>query len=186
MSISQDPKPAASVGWQNFVSSNPLVLLVGASVSVATVVAGLMTYVSDQKVDTLEIKHQTEITELKDEAKSALVEATQPLKDKLADLNFRVSSIERRLPGSGPSYFDVSPVTIGSDARNSLDSRYTSFENDGFFVAVPKDDNWTFRVTNELDFVESIYKILRDSVDYLTDPLIFRRPRKFVRARYFA
>ena len=140
-SSSAVPHPEGS-RLERFLSSNPLVLLIGVSVGVATVIAGVMTYLSTQKLETLEIQHKAEITELRDKGKEELFDVTQPLKAKIEDLNFRLSSIERRVPGAGPSYLDVSTVTIGPEALKTLSAKYISYDDDGFFVAVPGGSNW--------------------------------------------
>jgi hypothetical protein len=155
--MARSPKPP---GIEKLLSSNPLILLAGVAVTVGTVVAGVVTYLGTEKLEALDIRHQTEISQVKDKAAIDIIEATRPLKEKLEDLNFRVSSIERRVPGSGPSYLDISTVTIGEEARNSLSPRYTAFNNDGFFVAVPNGDGWQFSVSNELDYLKGIYSVM--------------------------
>jgi len=145
---------------ERLLTSNPFVLLVGVGVGVATVIAGVMTYLNTQKIETLEIQHKTEITELKDKGREELFEVTQPLKAKIEDLSFRLSSIERRVPGAGPSYLDVSTVAIGPEARRTLGAKYISYDNGGFFLAVPDGLNWTFSLTNELDLLKSIYSFM--------------------------
>jgi len=70
------------------------------------------------------------------------------------------------MPGAGPTYFDITSVNVpsGSDIRKSLGPpRYTSFDNDGFFVAIPK-GNWTFAVTNELSYLKSMYSFFEKIV----------------------
>jgi hypothetical protein len=140
-SSARHPDPPS---FEGFLRSNPLVLLVGVSVAVATVVAGVMAYLTTEKIESLNIQHKIEITDLRDKDRAELLDATQPLKAKIEDLNFRVSSIERRIPGAGPSYLDVSTITIGPETRKTLGARYLSYDNDGFFLAVPNGINWTF------------------------------------------
>jgi hypothetical protein len=167
---SSEPESSSAVPHEDgsrlerFLNSNPLVLLIGVGVGVATVIAGVMTYLTTQKLDALEIQHKAEITELSDKGREELFNVTQPLKTKIEDLNFRLSSIERRVPGAGPSYLDVSTVTIGPEALQSLSTKYTSYDDDGFLVAVPSGGNWTFSLTNELDYVTSIYSFFNEIV----------------------
>jgi hypothetical protein len=152
---------------ERLLSSNPLVLLVGAAVSVGTVTAGVMAYLTNERITALEIQHRTEIEQIKTKDTENLLAVTTPLKEKVEDLNFRVTSIERRMPGAGPTYLDITSINVpsGSDIRKSLGPpRYTSFDNDGFFVAIPK-GNWTFAATNELSYLKSMYSFLNEKVE---------------------
>jgi hypothetical protein len=150
---------AASAGGRgpqalgDFITSNPLLSLISAGVSIAAVVAGVMTYFANERVDDLLLKHKAE-----------LIEATQPLKDKIDDLDFRLSSIERRIPGSNVHYLDVSQVTVGPETIQGLSSRYTSFDDGEFFVNVPQSSNWTYQLTNELDFAMSTYSFMKQAL----------------------
>src|SRR4051794_25321278 len=111
-----------SSSFERLLSSNPLVLLVGAAVSVGTVTAGVMAYFTNERLTDLDIRHKTEIEQIKTKDKEDLLAVTTPLKEKIEDLNFRVTSIERRMPGAGPSYLDITSVNVpkGSDIRRSL------------------------------------------------------------------
>jgi hypothetical protein len=142
---------------EEFLRSNPIALLVGVGVGVGTVVAGVMAYLTSQKLEDLDIQHKTIISTLEAKNSREIYEATKSLDAKIADLTFKLTSIERRLPGTGPSYFDVSTVSIGPQTLKTLNSRYTSYDNDGFFVAVPPSANWQFATTNEFDFLTSMY-----------------------------
>lgn len=153
-------RPQGGSGLDNFLNSNPIVLLISAGVGVATVVAGAMSYLTSEKIQDLEIQHKTQMAELQEKNQADLLQATRPLQAKIEDLNFRMSSIERRLPGAGPSYLDVSTISIGPETLKALSTRYTSYDNDGFFVAVPNGSNWNFSLTNELDLLRSTYSFM--------------------------
>lgn len=145
---------------KDLLETNPLILLVSAAISASTIVAGVMTYVTNARLDGVEAQHKAELLELRNKDRAELLDTTQSLKAKIEDLTYRMSSIERRLPGAGPAFLDVSAVIIPPDARNSLNSRYKSFDNDGFFVAVPDEPAWTYQRTNELAFLRSMYSFL--------------------------
>jgi uncharacterized protein YlxW (UPF0749 family) len=89
-------------GLKSFLDDHPLPSLVGLGISVATVVAGVMTYYTSQRLDAAETRHKAELIDLGAKNKTDLFEATTPLKQTIADLTFRISSIERRIPGAGP------------------------------------------------------------------------------------
>jgi hypothetical protein len=149
---------------EEFLRSNPITLLVGVGVSVGTVVAGVMAYLTSQKFEDLDIQHKTAISTLEARHSTEIYEATKSLDAKIADLTFKLTSIERRLPGSGPSYFDVSTVSIGPQSLKTLNSRYSSYDNDGFFVAVPPGANWKFQTTSEYNFLVSMYPFMATEI----------------------
>jgi len=150
-----------TLSFERLLSSNPLVLLLGAAVSVGTVTAGVMAYLNNERLTDLDIQHKIEIQQIKSEDKEHLLAVTTPLNEKIEDLNFRVTSIERRVPGTSPSNFDITTVMKGSDARQVLGPpRYTSYDNDGFYVAVPP-GTWTFEITDELSRLQSTYSFIR-------------------------
>jgi len=125
---------------------------------VGMVVAGVISYFTSERIANLDIEHKAEIAQIETKDKAELLAATTPLNQKIDDLNFRLASIERRVPGAGPLYLDITTVTNkGSDIRQTLSSgRYTSYDNDGFYVAVPPGP-WKFEITNLLSLSKSMY-----------------------------
>jgi hypothetical protein len=85
------------------------------------------------------------------------LEATSPLKQTIADLTFRISSIERRIPGAGPVYLDVSTISIGPETIKALSSKYRTFDGGDFYVAIPEMGKWSYVETTEFEFITSIY-----------------------------
>jgi hypothetical protein len=151
-----DPDQTETSPLGRVLSSHPLVLLVGAAVFVVSPVAAVMFYLCNERIANLETKHNAEVSQIKTTDKAELLALTAPLNEKIADLTFRLDSIERRVPGSGPSYLDITTVTGGSDIRQTLSSgRYTSYDNDGFYVAVPPGP-WKFEITNLLSLNQSM------------------------------
>ena len=141
---------------QRFISSNPLVSLVVGAVAVGGVVAGVMNYLANERITNLGIKHDADIAQIKTTDKAELLAVTIPLNQKIEDLNFRLASIERRVPGVGPLYLDITTVTKGADIWKTLSSgRYTSFDHDGFYVAVPP-GSWKFEMIDELSHIKSM------------------------------
>jgi hypothetical protein len=153
------PSPSR-VGLKTFLDDHPLSALVGFSVSAATIVAGVMTYYTSQRLDAAETRHKAELIELATTNKANLLDATTPLKQTIADLTFRLSSIERRIPGSGPTYFDVSSISVGPETIKALTPKYRSFDEGGFYVAIPEMGDWTYDEINEFDFLSSIFDFL--------------------------
>ena len=112
--------PSPQSGVTGFLDNHPFSALVGFSASAATIVAGTMTYYTSQRLDAAETHHKAEMLELAAIDKTALLDATVPLKQTIADLTFRLSSIERRITGTGPAYFDVSSVSAGPETIKAL------------------------------------------------------------------
>jgi hypothetical protein len=136
----------AKTSWVEGALGSNLVRLVVANFAVGGAVALVMTYFANERITNLGIKHEAE-----------LLEKTTPLNQKIEDLNDKLASIERRVPGAGPSYLDITTVTNGSDIRQTLSSgRYTSYDNDGFYVAVPPGP-WKFEITNLLSLNQSMH-----------------------------
>ena len=152
---------ASRRGLRGFLDDHPLPSLLGLGVSVATVIAGVMTYYTSQRLDAAETRHKAELIDLAAKYKTDLLEATGPLKGTIADLTFRISSIERRIPGAGPVYLDVSTISAGPETIKALSSKYRTFDGGDFYVAIPEMGNWSYVETTELDFISSIYSFLR-------------------------
>jgi hypothetical protein len=51
-------------GLKSFLDDHPLPVLLGLGVSVATVVAGIMTYYTSQRLDATETRHKAELIDL--------------------------------------------------------------------------------------------------------------------------
>ena len=153
--------PTSRTGLKGFLDDHPLSALIGFSVSAATIVAGVMTYYTSQRVDAAETRHKAELIDLAASNKTALLDATLPLKQTIADLTFRISSIERRITGAGPTYFDVSSISVGPESIKSLSKKYRAFADGGFYVAVPEMDSWSYEETNEWDFISSMFDFLK-------------------------
>jgi hypothetical protein len=149
-------------GLKSFLDDHPLPSLVGLGISVATVVAGVMTYYTSQRLDAAETRHKAELIDLGAKNKTDLFEATTPLKQTIADLTFRISSIERRIPGAGPVYLDVSTISVGPETIKALSSKYRNFDGGEFYVAIPEMGNWSYVETTEWEFLSSIYGFLAD------------------------
>ena len=147
-------------GLRGFLDDHPLPSLLGLCVSVATVIAGIMTYYSSQRSDAVETCHKAELIDLAAKNKTDLFEATSPLKQTIADLTFRISSIERRIPGTGPVYLDVSTISAGPETIKALSSKYKTFDGGDFYLAIPEMGNWSYLETTELDFISSIYSFM--------------------------
>lgn len=147
-------------GLRGFLDDHPLPSLLGLCVSVATVIAGIMTYYSSQRSDAVETRHKAELIDLAAKNKTDLFEATSPLKQTIADLTFRISSIERRIPGTGPVYLDVSTISAGPETIKALSSKYKTFDGGDFYLAIPEMGNWSYLETTELDFISSIYSFM--------------------------
>jgi len=116
-----------------------------------------MTYYTSQRLDAAETRHKAELIDLAAKYKTDLLEATGPLKGTIADLTFRISSIERRIPGAGPVYLDVSTISAGPETIKALSSKYRTFDGGDFYVAILEMGNWSYVETTELDFISSIY-----------------------------
>src|SRR5258707_752990 len=97
-------------GVKGFLDNHPFSALVGFSISAATIVVSVMTYFTSQRLDAAETRHKAEMLQMAADAKTARLDETIPLRQTIADLTFRLLSIERRIPGTGPTYFDVSSV----------------------------------------------------------------------------
>jgi hypothetical protein len=146
---------------KGFLDSHPLSALVGFSVSAASIVAGVMLYYTSQRLAAEETRHKAEMHELATNDKAALLDATNPLKQTIADLTFRLSSIERRITGTGPTYFDVSSVSVGPETIKALGPKYKAFAGGDFYVASPEMGSWSYYETNEWDFLSSMYDFLK-------------------------
>jgi hypothetical protein len=151
--------------WVERALSSNLVRLVVACVSVAGVVVLVMNYFTNERIINLEIKHEAEIKQVETTDKAELLAVTTPLNQRVEDLSFRLASIERRVPGAGPLYLDITTITKGSDIRQTLLSgRYTSYDNDGFYVAVPP-GTWKFEITNQLSLINSMQPFMSKGFD---------------------
>lgn len=160
-----DAAKASPSGLKTFIDNHALPTLVGLSVSVATVVAGVMTYYTSQRLAGAEELHKAQLIELAAKQKAEILDATTPLKQTISDLTFKISSIERRLPGSGPSYLDVTSVSVGPESIKALGPKYKSFSGGDFYVAAPEIGNWYYRETTEFEFIRSFMPDLARAVD---------------------
>ena len=136
---------------KDFLESSPIRLIATVVISTASVVAGGVIFVDNQKIELINRQHESQIAASDTMHEQELAEATDSLKKIIDDLNFRVSSIERRLPNVGPSYLDITTIMITQESEKFLDSRYTEFGNDDFYLAVPNSDDWIFSKTNDYD-----------------------------------
>ncbi len=155
--------PSPLVGMKRFLDSHPFSALVAFSVSVATIIAGVMNYVTSQRLDAAETRHQAEMHELAAKDEKALLNETIPLKQIINELTLRFSSIERRIPGTGPTYFDVSSVMVGPETIKTLSAKYKPFSGGDFYVAVPEMGSWSYDETTEFDFLSSVYDFFKSN-----------------------
>jgi hypothetical protein len=153
--------PSPRAGVNGFLDNHPFSALVGFSVSAATIVAGIMTYYTTERLDAAEMRHKAELLQLAANDKTALWDATNPLKQTIADLTFRLSSIERRITGTGPTYFDVSSISAGPETIKALSAKYQAFSGGDFYVAIPEMGSWSYDETTEFDFVSSIMDFVK-------------------------
>lgn len=84
-------------------------------VGTGSIIIAVMTYISTSQLEVARAQHKAEVGNLSAKHEREIVDKTLPLERIIADLNFRLSSIERRLPGSGPAYLDVSSIIIGPE-----------------------------------------------------------------------
>lgn len=137
--------------FKTFLETHPAVSLVGTGFLIASAVAGVMTYLSNLQVSLIESQHKIEIANLSVKSEKNLNEKVSSFEKIIADLNFRISSIERHLPGSGPAYVDVASMMIGPGAVKALERQYKVFGGQDFFVAVPPMTDWRYAETNEYE-----------------------------------
>jgi hypothetical protein len=132
---------------KQFLDENPFAALVAVIVATGTLVAGVMAYFSSERLSSLDAKHKAELFDLSASSKQTV-----------ADLSSRLTSIERRLPGSGPVYLDVSKITIGPEAVKSLPAIYKPFMDKYLYIAIPEMGKpWKFSETTELEIASSRY-----------------------------
>ena len=145
-------------GVKGFLDSHPFSALVAFSVSAATIVAGIMNYVTSQRLDAAETRHKAEMHELAAKDETTRSNETIPLKQIITDLTFRLSSIERRITGTGSTYFDVGPETI-----KTLNAKYKAFSGGDFYVVIPEMGSWSYDETTEFDFLSSAYDFFKSN-----------------------
>lgn len=137
---------------KTFLETHPVVFFTTTILTTASVVAGVMLYLSNSRADLIGEEHKLEIANLIAKNDRDMNEKTNPLTKTIADLNFRLSSIERRLPGAVPAYLDVASMTIGPESVKALERQYTPFGGQDFFVAVPPMTDWSYMETNEFEY----------------------------------
>ncbi len=143
---------------KRFIDENPFVALVAVIVATGTLVAGVTAYFSSERLSSLEAEHKAELLDLSTKHRTELSDISSSLKQTIADLSSRLTSIERRLPGSGPVYLDVSTITIGSEVVASLPATYKPFLDKYVYVAIPEGgEPWKFSETTELEIASTIY-----------------------------
>ena len=136
---------------KTFLETHPAISLISTGFVIATSIVGVMTYVDNSRIDLIEGQHKIEIANLNTKNEKILNEKIISFEKTIADLNFRISSIERRLPGSGPAYVDVASMMIGPEAVKALERQYKAFGGQDFFVAVPPMTDWRYAETNEYE-----------------------------------
>jgi Tfp pilus assembly protein PilO len=143
---------------KQFLDENPLAALVAVIVATGTLVAGVTAYFSSELLSSRDAEHKAELLEQSAKHRAELSDVSSSFKQTVADLSSRLTSIERKLPGSGPVYLDVSKITIGPEAVQSLPATYKPFMDKTFYVAIPQGgEPWKFSETTELDIGSTMY-----------------------------
>ncbi len=145
-----------SLPLKTFLEIHPVVLLASVVFTAASVVAGAMTYINNSRIDLIGEQHKIEVANLTSKNERDLNDKVNSFSKIIADLNFRISSIERRLPGAGPAYVDVTSMAIGPESIKALGRQYTAFGGQDFFVAVPPMADWYYTETNEYQLSSAV------------------------------
>jgi hypothetical protein len=132
-------KTANRRNWKEWFETRPLVVLVGAAVTVASTTAAVVTYFFEQ---------EKKITEQSRAAESQ--QAKSDLAAKIKDLEGRLLSIERHV--GTETIWDVNAVLVSPRQVKALGSDFTYFDDVQCYLSVPKSGAWTFKQTNELEF----------------------------------
>ncbi len=145
------------MGVKQLLDRNPIIALVGTCAAVGSIIAAVMAYFGDQKISAMEQREQARLAELSAKYTAQLSDVTNSLKEKIADLSFKLASIQRNIPGTQPAYLDVSKIVIGRELVEALPASYTKFWDGDFYVNAPRLGDWSFSETNELEVVRLIY-----------------------------
>jgi len=145
------------MGIKQVIDRNPIIALAGACVAVGSVIAGIMVYFADQKISAMEEREKAQILQLSAKHTAELSDLSSSLKEKIADLSFKLTSIQRSIPGTEPAYVDISKTVIGAEAVKALPSPYKVFWNGEFYLNAPQLGNWSSSTTNELEMNRLTY-----------------------------
>lgn len=89
---------------------------------------------------------------------------------KISYLEGRLASIERKVGTEERKYFDVSVLLVPPEAIRGLGKEFTFFTDLNCYVAVPKTEQWSHEVTNELGLANML---VGEKVDLTKDnPLL--------------
>jgi hypothetical protein len=145
------------MGIKQLLDRNPIILLVTTSVAVGSVIAGIMTYFADQKISAMEEREKAKLSELSAKHTSQLSEVSSSLKEKIADLSFKLTSIRTSIPGTEPTYLDITKVVIGRESVKTLATKYKKFWDGDFYLNAPYLETWSMSETNELEVYRLLY-----------------------------
>jgi len=145
------------MGIKQVLDRNPVVTLVVTCASVGSVIATVMAYFANERISAMEEREKAQIAELSAKNTAELTSVSNSLKATIADLSFRLTSIQRTIPGTEPTYVDISKIIIGNDAVKSLAPQYKSVWSGEFYLNQPQIEGWSVSDTNELELDRLIY-----------------------------
>jgi hypothetical protein len=132
--------------FKELIEGNPLTSLAVVAAAAVTTTFSVTSYFngSEQKIRELESQHQ-------------LSTQKESLNGQIADLQGRLSSIERKLGAEGSSYLDVSGLVTTPDRAGSLGGEFKYFTDLKLYIAVPRNENWKYEITTELKLAEYLF-----------------------------
>jgi prefoldin subunit 5 len=140
-------RPKASL--IDIINNHPISLLAAVIISSVSATVGVVTFYNTQQNSSIEERHKAEMAALATKNLDGLATSSRKYQQEISDLSSRITSIERRIPGSGPTYMDVSSISIGPEAQKALGKEYKEFDNGNFLVNAPASDDWYFEITDE-------------------------------------
>jgi hypothetical protein len=125
--------------WKEWFQSRPLIVLVGAAITVSSSTAAVVTYFFVQKKELADQLHAAELQQVKSD-----------LTAKIKELEVRLLSIERHV--GTETIWDVSQVLVSRSQVSALGSEFTYFDDLQCYLLVPKSEIWAFKKMSELEF----------------------------------
>jgi hypothetical protein len=142
------------MSFRESIENYPLVYLISCVVAAISVVAGAVTYYTNQKLEISESKNLLKIEKI--EQKHA---------QEISSIQQRLASIERRM-GDTTDFFDVTRIMIPKEKiRGALPNATLFKDKEGRFYAFnPElDSNWAYEKTTELKLLQEISGINQEA-----------------------
>ena len=159
---------------KKWIEDHPAAILLGVTISVGSAASTTTGYLTNQL-------HLAEKSEEKSKFISEKNEIETKYMAKIADLEGRLSSIERRVGSNQANkYFDIRTLQIPSSEIRNLPTAFKNYDNSSFFVNAPISGSWAYKSTTEGNVLK--LGLFREGVEQLENQVSDKQRTKLLGA----